>query len=94
MTWWVLRHRPAAGIAGSVFAHPLFAEHVAFLQRLEERGWLVAAGPLPDHEGEGMTVVRLPDGTDAVPLATVEDRSVADGLFDVEVQRWDVRFTG
>jgi uncharacterized protein YciI len=91
--WYALLHTPGPDVDGSVFAHPLFAEHVAFLHRLQERGWLIAAGPFSDRDGDGMTVVQVPDGTDIEALAREDDRSVAEGLFGVEIRPWDVRFT-
>ena len=96
-SWFVLRHRPGPAIqeGGSVFAHPGFAEHVAFLQRLHESGLLVAAGPLPEEPGAGMTVVRVPAGdVDVHDLATRDDLSVVNGVLSVEVSQWAVRFTG
>ena len=58
-TWAVLAHTPGpAAVAGSIFGQPLFAEHVAFLQRMAAQGHLVAAGPLLDVPGAGMTVLR------------------------------------
>jgi uncharacterized protein YciI len=96
--WFALHHRPgsALGDGGSVFEHPLFREHVAFLDRLRDRGWLVAAGPVSAADGEGMTVVRVPPGLDdeLATLVQEDDRSVAKGLLTVTVQPWDVRFTG
>jgi uncharacterized protein YciI len=47
-----------------VFAQPAIAEHLAFLERLDSRGQLVAAGPLPEPPGAGMTTVRVPAGAD------------------------------
>jgi uncharacterized protein YndB with AHSA1/START domain/uncharacterized protein YciI len=95
-TWLALIHRPArAGHA--VFDDPLFAEHLAFLQRMRAARYLVAAGPLPDDAGSGMTILRLPGPdriTDATRLATTDDRSVAQGLFTVEVQPWHVVLQG
>ena len=93
-TWVALLHRPAdPSLAGAVFADPRFADHVAFLRRMGEAGYLVAAGPLADRPGEGMTVLRLP-GPDrleeATRLATVDDASVASGFFTVEVRPWSV----
>jgi uncharacterized protein YciI/uncharacterized protein YndB with AHSA1/START domain len=97
-SWFALHHRPGTALAegGSVFAHPLFGEHVAFLGRLRDRGWLVAAGPVSPQDGVGMTVVRLPteQGPELVALAREDDRSVAGGLLTVDVEPWDVRFTG
>jgi uncharacterized protein YciI len=96
--WFALHHRPGAALdeGGSIFAHPLFAEHVAFLGRLQKRGWLVAAGPIDAPAGEGMAVVRVPAGSGQVvdELARTDDLSVAGGLLTVSVRPWDVRFSG
>ena len=94
-TWVALLHRPgpAAPVAGTLFEDPMFAEHVAFLNRMREAGYLVAAGPLPDAAGEGMTILRLP-GTGqrdtATRLATEDDVSVSAGFLAVTVRPWQV----
>jgi hypothetical protein len=61
-TWVALLHRPGptAPATGTLFEDPRFAEHVAFLTRMREAGYLMAAGPMPDAPGEGMTILRLP----------------------------------
>lgn len=90
-TWVALLHH--ATIDGSVFADPRFAEHAAFLARMADAGYLVAAGPLGDEPGSGMTVLRFPGDDrfdDAVALATRSDASVVDGLFEVTVRPWSV----
>ncbi len=94
-TWVALLHRPgpAAARTGSVFEDPRFGEHVAFLNRMREAGYLVLAGPLADADGEGMTVLRLPGPGrigEATRLATEDDASVAGGLFAVTVRPWHV----
>ena len=93
-TWAVLMHTPGPAAAeGSIFSQPLFAEHVAFLQRMATRGHLVAAGPLMDAAGAGMTVLRArgEDRLDELArLATEDDQSVALGLFSVIVRPWQV----
>jgi uncharacterized protein YciI len=93
-TWVALFHRPAdPSVAGRVFADPRFDDHLAFLGRMSEAGYLVAAGPLPDRPGEGMTVLRLPGEdrlAEATRLATEDDVSVASGFFTVEVRPWRV----
>jgi uncharacterized protein YciI len=93
-TWVALLHRPTdPSVAGRVFADPRFGDHVAFLRRMADAGYLVAAGSLTDRPGEGMTVLRLPgpDGLDeATRLATEDDASVASGFFAVEVRPWSV----
>ena len=96
-TWVALLHRPgpAAPEGAALFGDPRFAEHVAFLTRMQDAGYLVAAGPLTDVPGEGMTILRLP-GADqldrATELATKEDSSVAGGFFTVTVRPWQVLF--
>lgn len=93
--WVALLHRPgpAAPRDGSVFDDPRFGEHVAFLNRMRAAGYLVAAGPMTDAAGEGMTILRLP-GTGqlarAAMLATEDDASVALGFFSVTVRPWQV----
>lgn len=54
-TWVALMHRPgpAAPRSGSLTEDPRFGEHVAFLNRMREAGYLVLAGPLTDVDGEG-----------------------------------------
>ncbi len=93
-TWVALMHTPTdPSVAGGVFADPRFGDHVAFLQRMAETGYLVAAGSFADRPGNGMAILRLP-GPDrfdeAVRLATVEDLSVASGFFTAEVRPWSV----
>jgi uncharacterized protein YndB with AHSA1/START domain/uncharacterized protein YciI len=96
-TWVALLHRPGAGTPTdeSLFGCPQFAEHVAFLERMREHGYLVAAGPLSDEPGAGMTVLRLPGAgrlPDATRLAIEDDASVASGFFAVTVRPWQVMF--
>ena len=94
-TWVALLHTPGpqAPRDGSLFETPGFGEHVAFLQRMAQAGFLVAAGPLGDEPGAGMTVLRLPGAgrlADARRLATEDDLSVATGFFDCQVRPWNV----
>jgi uncharacterized protein YndB with AHSA1/START domain/uncharacterized protein YciI len=94
-----LQHRPgpAADPNLPIFGQPGFAEHMAFLSRMNERGLVLAAGPLPESEGEGMTVLRLPADAglaEATRLATEDDRSVASGFLTVQVRPWQVMVRG
>ena len=94
-TWVVLLHRPgrAAPRIGSLFEDPRFGQHVAFLNRMREDGYLVLAGPLGDAAGEGMTILRLPGPgrlAEATRLATEDDASVAGGFLAVTVRPWQV----
>jgi uncharacterized protein YciI len=94
-TWVALFHQPgpAAPTEGTIFDDPRFAWHTEFLGRMREAGYLVAAGPLPDEPGAGLTVLRLPGAGQAEKawkLATEDDRSVAGGLLAVTVRPWQV----
>jgi uncharacterized protein YciI len=94
-TWVALFHRPgpAAPTEGSLFDAPGFGEHFTFLTRMREAGYLVAAGPLADEDGAGLTILRLPGADrldEANRLATEEDLSVASGFFTVAVRPWHV----
>jgi uncharacterized protein YciI len=98
-TWVALMHRPgpAAPAEGNVVEDPRFAEHAAFLSRMHDAGYLVAAGPLTDVTGEGMTILRLPGAgrlDEATRLATEDDVSVATGFFTVAVRPWQVVMQG
>jgi uncharacterized protein YciI len=98
-TWVALMHRPgpAAPRSGSLTEDPRFGEHVAFLNRMREAGYLVLAGPLTDVDGEGMTILRLPGPgrlATATRLATEDDASVAGGFFTVAVRPWLVMMQG
>ena len=51
---WRCCTRPAdPSVAGGVFADPRFGDHVAFLQRMAEAGYLVAAGSFADVPARG-----------------------------------------
>lgn len=94
-TWVALLHRPgpSAPQDGSLFDDPRFARHVAFLNRMREAGYLVAAGPLADEAGAGMTILRLPGSGQlgyATVMATNDDASVVQGLLTVTVRPWQV----
>ena len=97
-TWVVLTHAPgpAASGEGSIFDQPEFRKHIEFLRRMQECGYLAAAGPFGDGNGEGMTILRLPDEfrlADAERLATQDDESVASGFLRVTVRPWKVMLT-
>jgi uncharacterized protein YndB with AHSA1/START domain/uncharacterized protein YciI len=93
--WFVLSHT-AATAAGpdGVFAHPLFAEHRAFLASLAADGVLVAAGPLPDEPGAGQAVIRVPAAAAADYLARAQaDASVTGDLLVLRVRPWRVNLS-
>jgi uncharacterized protein YciI len=90
--WYVLQHRPgpSLGAGESVFEHPGFAEHGAFLRRRMAAGQLVAAGPLTDADGDGMTVLEVESYEEAARLATQDDQAVVSGVLAVDIRPWRV----
>jgi uncharacterized protein YciI len=91
-TWFVLLHTrgPAVAEDQSVFEHPGIAEHYGFLRRRAAAGELVAAGPLSDVPGSGMTVLDVADLDVATRLATEDDQAVLSGVLQVRVRPWQV----
>ena len=91
-SWFALLHTPgpAAPTGESVFDQPGITEHLAFLKRRADAGQLIAAGPIDDGSGDGITVIEAADLEEATRLATEDDRSVADGLLSVRVRPWRV----
>jgi uncharacterized protein YndB with AHSA1/START domain len=93
--WLLLSATPGvnAPADGDVFSHPDFAEHLAFVSGLVERGVVVGAGPIPGRTGHGMTIVRVPVGEVAehVRAAQEDDQSVVRGLLQLDVAAWSVR---
>ena len=77
----------------SVFEHPGIAEHYALLQRRAEAGELFGAGPLPDRNGDGMTVLNVDSLETATRLATEDDQAVVNGVLVVAIEPWRVVMT-
>jgi uncharacterized protein YciI/uncharacterized protein YndB with AHSA1/START domain len=93
-TWAALYFTPTGGLGGGAFEDARFAGHIAFLNEMEEQGYLVAAGPLINDEGSGMTVLRLPgaDRQGEIERLAHADTSVTSGLFEVKIAPWQVFF--
>ena len=93
-TWAALIFTPAEGQGAAVFEDERFGGHIAFLNEMQEAGYLIAAGPLLDDDGSGMTVLRLPgEGRiDDIEQLASEDASVAAELFSVRIRPWQVFF--
>jgi len=91
-SWFVLQHTPGSALPDgeSVFDQPGIAEHFAFLKRRMDAGELIAAGPIDDGSGDGITVIEVPSIEDATQLANEDDQSVVAGLLDVTVRPWRV----
>ena len=90
--WYVLLHTPGPAVTAgqSVFDHPGIGEHYAFLRRRVADGSLVAAGPLADRAGDGMTVLAAPSIDEARRLAEEDDQSVVAGVLRVALRPWQV----
>jgi uncharacterized protein YciI/uncharacterized protein YndB with AHSA1/START domain len=93
-TWAALFFTPAEGQGAAAFEDERFAGHIAFLNEMEAAGYLVAAGPLLDEDGSGMTLLKLPgeDRIDEIERLASEDASVVSGLFNARVRPWRVFF--
>ena len=79
---------PAVPEGTAVFDHPDIGEHYAFLQRRADAGELVAAGPLPESPGNGMTLLEVESLEEAKRLAVEDDQAVARGVLLVRVAPW------
>ena len=94
-TWAALLFTPAEDQGAEVFEDERFGGHIAFLNLMEDSGYLVAAGPMLDEDGAGMTILRLPgEGRlEEIERLAEVDTSVSSGLFRVRVRPWRVFFT-
>ncbi len=93
--WLILESTPGLAAEGSIFAHPLFAEHLTFIDKLKADGVLIAAGPLPDASGHGQTIIRVPASEAAGYIeAAHDDLSVAGDLLVLRVRPWRVVVSG
>lgn len=89
--WLVLEHRPGAAVDGPLYSHPLFAEHLAFVGGLKDKGVLIAAGPLSDEPGVGQTIIRVPTaGAASYVEAAHDDAAVVGDLLVLRVRPWNV----
>lgn len=93
-TWAALLFTPADGQGAAVFEDERFPGHIAFLNQMEQAGYLIAAGPMIDEEGSGMTILRLPgeDRLDEIERLARADTSVSSGLFELTIRPWRVFF--
>ncbi|WP_146841227.1 YciI family protein [Cellulomonas composti] len=94
--WFALQHSrgPTVPAGTAVADDPGIAEHYAFLRRRLAAGQLVAAGPLADEPGAGLTVLAVDTLDEAERLATRDDQSVVAGVLTVRVRPWRVVLRG
>lgn len=90
--WHLLIHTPGPNADPEVpfFEAPWFPGHRGFHARLQEAGWFVAAGPLPDRPGAGQTLVRGVDTEEITRAAREDDPAVSGGFLEVEIIPWRV----
>lgn len=91
--WYALLHTagPAVPAGQPVSEHPGIGEHYAFLRQLALDRVLIAAGPLTDVDGDGLTVIEVESLAQARELAEQRDASVRSGVLRVSVRPWQVR---
>ena len=90
--WHLLIHTPGANADPGVpfFEAPWFPGHRGFHAALREAGYFVAAGPLPDRDGAGQTLVRGVGTAEITRLARETDPAVVGGFLEVEIVPWRV----
>ncbi len=67
-----------------------FPAHRGFHASLREAGHVIAAGPLPDREGAGQTLVRRVSSAEITRLATETDPAAVGGFLQVEIIPWEI----
>jgi uncharacterized protein YciI len=90
--WHLLIHTPGPNTIADVpfFETDWFPQHREFHSRLREAGHFVAAGPLPERDGAGQTLVRDVSTDEITRLATETDPAVTGGYLVVEIVPWQV----
>ena len=88
--WHLLVHTPGprADPVVPFFQAEWFAGHRAFHQALQDAGYFVAAGPLPDRDGAGQTLVRGVSTAEITRLARETDPAVVGGYLNVDIVPW------
>ncbi len=65
-------------------------DHRGFHAELQAAGYFVAAGPLPERDGAGQTLVRNVSTEEITRLANETDPAVLGGFLAVEIVPWRV----
>ena len=92
LPWHLLIHTPGPNADPAVpfWTAEWFPGHRGFHAHLQELGCFVAAGPLPDREGAGQTLVRGVSTDEITRLANETDPAVVGGFLVVQIVPWDV----
>ncbi|MGE3192245.1 MAG: YciI family protein [Microbacteriaceae bacterium] len=90
--WHLLIHSPGPNADPEVpfFQADWFPGHRGFHAELQKAGYFVAAGPLPEREGAGQTLVRGVSTAEITRLARETDPAVIGGFLVVEIVPWRV----
>jgi len=90
--WHLLIHTPGPNADPEVpfFQADWFSGHRGFHAELVTAGYFVAAGPLPERDGAGQTLVRGVSTGEITRLARETDPAVIGGFLVVEVVPWRV----
>ena len=92
LPWHLLIHTPGPNADPAVpfFRADWFAGHRGFHAHLQQLEYFVAAGPLPDRDGAGQTLVRGVSTEEITRLANETDPAVVGGFLVVQVVVWNV----
>jgi uncharacterized protein YciI len=90
--WHLLIHTPGPHADPDVpfFQAEWFPGHRAFHAELQKAKYFVAAGPLPERDGAGQTLVRGVSTAEITRLAHETDPAVVGGFLKVEIVPWRV----
>ena len=84
----LLSLRPDAPRLDEAAAGALQDAHLAFLAKLHEDGYLIAAGPITDENYCGLSILNV--GVDEARALKEEDPAVRAGRFSIHVMPWMV----
>ncbi|CAN5500104.1 hypothetical protein BH09ACT4_BH09ACT4_08400 [soil metagenome] len=90
--WHLLIHTPGANADPEVpfFQAEWFPGHRGFHATLQQAGYFVAAGPMPERPGAGQTLVRGVSTGEITRLARETDPAVVGGFLRVDIVPWQV----
>lgn len=90
--WHLLIHYPGPNADPEVpfFQAEWFRGHRGFHAELQTADYFVAAGPLPERDGAGQTLVRNVSTEEITRLANETDPAVVGGFLAVEIVPWRV----
>ena len=90
--WHLVVHTPGPNADPEVpiFQADWFPGHRGFHAELQKAGYFVAAGPLPQRDGAGQTLVRGVSTAEITRLVQETDPAVIGGFLAAEIVPWRV----